>query len=111
VAFRAGSSVGASDLIAQTVLDTGTHSLSCVPTGPSLQRRGVRPGARGWSVVLYKTSDGPFNALPTIASAIMTPSVYYGNGTLSASNPFFKPAHVGGLIRLFRRGSKSKRHH
>jgi hypothetical protein len=36
VTFRAGSSVGASDLIAQTVLDTGTHSLSCVPTGPNL---------------------------------------------------------------------------
>jgi len=36
VTVRAGSSLGASDLIAQTVLDTGTHSLSCVPTGPSL---------------------------------------------------------------------------
>jgi hypothetical protein len=167
VTFRAGSSLGASDLIAQTVLDTGTHSLSCVPTGPSLciqiestdqwnktvtqcsieaggtvilptpwaatdlsnirydqsgdivyvacygqqqqmiQRRGIRPGARGWSVVLYKTNDGPFNALPTIANVIMTPSVYYGNGTLSASNPFFKPAHVGGLIRLFCSGQNN----
>jgi hypothetical protein len=76
-----------------------------------IQRRGVRPGARGRSVVLYKTNDGPFSALPTIPNTTLVPSVYYGNGTLSASNPFFKPAHVGGLIRLFRRGSKSKRHH
>src|SRR5262249_34416800 len=31
VTFRVGSSAGLSDVIAQTVLDTGTHSLSCVP--------------------------------------------------------------------------------
>ena len=31
VIFRAGSSAGASDVIAQTTLDTGTHSLSCYP--------------------------------------------------------------------------------
>jgi hypothetical protein len=35
VTFRAGSTAGTSDLIAQTVLDTGTHSLSCTPTTAS----------------------------------------------------------------------------
>jgi hypothetical protein len=33
VVFRAGSTLGASDLIAQTTLDTGTHSLVCTPGG------------------------------------------------------------------------------
>ncbi len=66
-----------------------------------IQRRGTRPAARGWSVVTYKVNDGPFLSLPTIPNTTMTPSVYYGNGTLTSSNPFFQPGHVGGLIRMF----------
>jgi hypothetical protein len=168
VTFRAGSTAGASDLIAQTVLDAGTHSLSCTPTTASfviqiestdqwnktitqcaieaagvvtlptpwattdlsnirydqsgddifiacygqqqqmIQRRGVRPGARGWSVVAYRVNDGPFNALPSIPNTTMTASVYYGNGTLSSSKPFFQPGHVGGLIRLFCAGQTNQ---
>src|SRR5262249_31994842 len=117
VTFRVGSTAGASDLIAQTVLDTGTHSLSCTPTTATfiiaiestdqwskavtqcaiepagivslptpwgeadlanirydqsgdvvyvacygqpqqlIERRGARPGARGWSVVRYRVDD------------------------------------------------------
>ncbi len=167
VTFRVGSSAGLSDVIAQTVLDTGTHSLSCIPTTASIviqiestdawnktvtqcaiespgtvvvptpwgagdlpnvrydqsldvlyvacagqqqrmiQRRGIRPYARGWSVVLYKSSDGPFNALPSIPNCVLTPSVYYGNGALASSKPFFQPGHVGGLIRLFCAGQQN----
>jgi hypothetical protein len=168
VTFRAGSTAGASDLIAQTVLDAGTHSLSCTPTTASfviqiestdqwnktitqcaieaagvvtlptpwattdlsnirydqsgddifiacygqqqqmIQRRGVRPGARGWSVVAYRVNDGPFNTLPSIPNTTMTASVFYGNGTLSSSKPFFQPGHVGGLIRLFCTGQTNQ---
>jgi hypothetical protein len=163
VTLRVGSTAGSSDLVAQTVLDTGTHSLSCTPVTSSfviqiestdqwskiisqcaieaagvvtlptpwaaadlpnirydqsgdviyvacygqpaqmIQRRGVRPGARGWSVVPYKSADGPFNSLAGI-EANLTPSVYFGNGTLSADRPWFQPGHVGALFRLFSNG-------
>ena len=36
VVFRAGSTVGGADLIAQTTLDTGTHSLAFTPGVPNL---------------------------------------------------------------------------
>ena len=158
---RLGSSAGLQDVMTQATLDTGTHSLSFVPTVASfvieiesfdawiktltecaiepqgvvvvptpwasgdlanvrydqsgdivyvacygqqqqmIQRRGTRPAARGWSVVRYATNDGPFLGLPTIPNAVMTPSVYYGNGTLTSSEPFFQTGHVGALIRLF----------
>jgi hypothetical protein len=167
VTFRIGSTAGASDLIGQTVLDTGTHSLSCTPVTSSftiqiestdqwnktltqcsieaagtvilptpwaaadlanirydqsgdivyvacygqapqmIQRRGVRPGARGWSVVLYKVNDGPFNNLPG-RQANFTPSVYHGNGTLTSDKPWFQPGHVGALFRLFSPGQNNQ---
>lgn len=160
VTFRAGSSAGLFDVVSQKVLDTGTYSLSCFPTGnfviqiesidawnkivtqcsieapgpviiPTtwaesdlgkvrwvqsldevfiacagqqqrvIQRSGTRPAARGWAVVLFKSNDGPFNSLPTISGATLTPSVYYGNGTLTSSLPLFQKGHVGGLFRMF----------
>jgi hypothetical protein len=167
VTFRAGTAAGLSDVISQTTLDTGTHSLSCAPTTSSfvvqiestdqwnktvtqcaiepagtvilpttwavsdlpnirydqsgdviyiacygqqqqmIQRRGVRPGARGWSVVAYKVNDGPFNGLPG-TQANMTPSVYYGNGTLTSDRPWFLPGHVGALFRLFCPGQNNQ---
>jgi hypothetical protein len=167
VTFRAGATQGTCDLIAQTVLGAGTHSLSCTPTTSSfviqiestdqwsktltqcaieppgivmlptpwgtgdlpnlrydqsgdviyvacygqqqqmIQRRGVRPGARGWSVVRYEVSDGPFNSLPG-RPANLTPSVYYGNGTLTSDKPWFQPGHVGALFRLFSPGQNNQ---
>lgn len=162
VILRAGLAVGASDVIAQTVLDTGTHSLSCSPSGnftiqiesadawnktltqclvesagtvvlptpwaaadlPNvrydqsldfiyvacrsqqqqiIQRRGFRPNARGFSVALYRSGDGPFNDAPGI-SANFTPGAYYGNTTLASDRPWFQPGHVGALFRLFSNG-------
>lgn len=162
VVLRAGTAAGTSDVIAQTTLDTGTHSLSCNPPGnftiqiestdawnktltqcsieaagvvtvptpwgtadlPNIridqsldsvfvasyglqqriiQRRGTRPNARGWSVVLYRSSDGPFNSSPGI-KANLTPSVYTGNGTLTSDRPWFQAGHVGALFRLFSNG-------
>jgi hypothetical protein len=162
VTVRAGSSPGASDLIPQTVLDTGTHSLVCTPSGnitlqiestdarnktltscaiepagvltlqtpwgtadlPNirydqqgdivfvscygkqqvrLERRGPRPGARGWSIVTYRTGDGPFQSSPGI-KANFTPGAYYGNSTLTSDQPWFQPGHAGTLFRLFSNG-------
>lgn len=162
VTVRAGSADGLSDIIGQTVLDTGTHSLAFTPnshiflqiestdardkklTGVSIEaagpvqiptpwdqadlgnvrydqskdvlynatygfqqykieRRGVRPGARGWSLVLYRSDNGPFQQVPGI-EANFTPSVYYGNGTLGSDRPYFQREHVGALFRLFSSG-------
>jgi hypothetical protein len=162
VTLRAGSSPGTSDVIPQTVLDTGTHSLVCTPSGnitlqiestdawnktlasctidaaglltlPTpwatadlanirydqqgdvvfvscygkqqvrIERRGARPGARGWSVVTYRTSDGPFQSSPGI-KANFTPGAYYGNTTLTSDQPWFQAGHVGALFRLFSNG-------
>ncbi len=164
VTFRAGSTLGASDLIAQTVLDTGTHSLSCVPTTTALclqiettdawnksltgcaieaagtvvlptpwaesdlsnvrydqsgdivyiacygqqqqkiERRGTAPGARGWSVVEYRSSDGPFNDTAGITANFTLGNNYTGNTTLTSDQPWFQPQHVGCLFRLFNNG-------
>ena len=68
-----------------------------------IERRGTRPGARGWSVVRYKVDDGPFNELPAVRPTSL-PSVYYGNGTLTSDKPWFQPGHVGALFRLFSPG-------
>ena len=167
VTFRAGSTVGAADLIAQTVLDTGTHSLVCTPSGnitiqiestdawvktltsctietagpvvlPTpwgagdlgnlrydqsgddlflacdniqqrrIERRGTRPGARGWSIVLYRSNDGPFNDGAGI-EANFTSSAYFGNGVLTSDRPWFRsPGHVGALFRTFNSGQQNQ---
>jgi len=73
-----------------------------------IERRGTRPGARGWSVVKYKPANGPFLNLPTLPNLTLTPSVYEGNGTLTASRAFFQPGHVGALFQLFTNGQDVK---
>src|SRR6185437_8958689 len=65
-----------------------------------LQRRGTRPGARGWSFVLYRSSDGPFHG-GADSTVSLAASACYGNTTIVASGPFFQPGHVGALLRLF----------
>ena len=167
VTIRVGSAAGLSDYLAQSVIDSGTHSLVFAPTSGSaylqidstdpwnktitavsieaagiltvptpwavtdlpnlrwtqskdevfvgaygkqqykIERRGVRPGARGWSVVKYRSNNGPFLEAPTI-TANLTPSVYYGNGTLSSDQPFFQPGHVGALFQLFSTGQTNQ---
>lgn len=56
--------------------------------------------ARSWSVVEYRTEDGPF-MLQRYADVKLTPGATFGNTTLSADVPFFRPSHVGCLFRLF----------
>jgi len=176
VTIRIGSAAGLSDYLAQSVIDTGTHSLAFTPTAGSaylqictnsgsstngtgasnvgqqavtltgctiesagvleipttwavgdlpnlrpeqsgdviyvacqgqqqrkIERRGVRPGARGWSFVLYRSDNGPFQESPAI-TANFTPSVYTGNGTLTSDQPYFQSGHVGALFRVFSPG-------
>jgi hypothetical protein len=167
VTLRAGSSMGLSDLIAQTTLDTGTHSLACTPSSsinlqisstdgrkktlssvsidnPSSgspvtltlptpwgagdlanirsaqsgdviyiacygqqQYKIERRSTNGWSTVLYRSSDGPFQQSPALL-ANFTPSVYDGNGTLTSDQPYFKLSHVGALFRLFSNGQANQ---
>lgn len=67
------------------------------------QRRIERRAVDGWSIVLYKSSDGPF--LTTGDNSIqLTPSALSGNATLTASRAFFKTTNVGSLFRLFHEG-------
>jgi hypothetical protein len=58
---------------------------------------------RSWSVVDEDRDDGPFQLGPN-APIRLTPSVLEGNGTLTASAPFFQAGHVGALFRLFHAG-------
>lgn len=164
VTLRAGSTDGNTDYINNPVLDTGTHSLVCTPTGgfiylqiesddawgktvdsvsieaagtvtlptpwasadlPNvrwdqsgdelyiacygqqqqlIQRRGVRPGARGWSVVTYRVDDGPFHAGADVGNLFLTPAALSGNTTITSNLPFFTGGHVGALLRLFSPG-------
>lgn len=158
VTLRAGSTDGLSDLIAQTIIDTGTHSLTCTPTTDiflqiesndarakyitsiSIDAAGVlslptpwgagdipnirqaqsgdvvfcacygiaqykieRRSTNGWSVGLYRSDNGPFQNTPLI-QANLTPSVFFGNGTLTSDKSYFQTGHVGCLFRLFSTG-------
>lgn len=163
VVFRVGSTVGAEDLIPQTTLDTGTHSLTFTPSSgnatiqiestdawsktltqcsiepagvmdlptswavgdlPNIrydqsgdiiyiacygqqQRKIERRSAHSWSVVLFYANNGPFNDNPGI-QANFTPSVYYGNGTLTSDRPWFQAGHVGAIFRLFANGQTNQ---
>lgn len=163
VIARVGSTLGASDLVAQTELDTGTHSLACTPSGNiclqvestdawnktlssisidnpasgppqalvlptpwaasdlsnirydqsgdviftatygQQQYKVERRATNGWSTVLYRSSDGPFQQNPGI-EANFTPGAFYGNTTLTSDRPWFQSLHVGCLFRLFSNG-------
>ncbi|MES2671622.1 MAG: hypothetical protein V4673_14560 [Pseudomonadota bacterium] len=159
VTLRLGSGAGLSDLIAQSSLDTGTHSLAFTPTsgsaylqiestdgrqkslsGVSIEAGGVleiptpwaapdlstvrhdqsgdiifsaaygvqqykieRRSTSSWSVVKYRSDNGPFGAGGS-SDVNLTPSVYDGNGTLTSDRPYFQPGHEGALFRLFSPG-------
>jgi len=158
VKFRVGTTNGGDDYVATTTLDTGTHSLSFVPTvafyvqfeGISTldkivssctieasgvmtlatpyteddlqllrteqsadvvfiacegyqQRKIERRGTYSWSIVEYRSDNGPFN-FNGDTSVSITPGDLTGNTTLTASRPLFKSTHVGGLFELTHAG-------
>jgi hypothetical protein len=63
------------------------------------QQKIERRANDSWSVVDYRSDDGPFTLTRT-ADIRLTPTATYGNTTLAASEPFFKGGHVGALFRL-----------
>ena len=158
VMMRIGSTSGDDDLLSETVLYTGTHSLAITPPGDfyirffssqaplvwvesceieaagavllptpwlasdlnnirydqsadvlflackgrqqrRIERRGARPGGRGWSVVLYQSPDGPF-MLQNTSPTTLTASAITGNITVTSSVPLFKATHVGALFSI-----------
>lgn len=156
VTLRIGSTAGNDNLIEQTVLDSGTHSLAFTPTTASFvlqiesvdarqkkitsvqiesagvltlptiwgsddianvrydqsgdiifvacyglqQQKIERRGETSWSVVVYRSDDGPFQAQPT-ADANFAVDVFTGNGNLTSDRPYFEATHVGVLFRMF----------
>lgn len=63
------------------------------------QKRIERRGDASWSLVDYKTNDGPFIVGRT-AKVKLRPGATHGPTTLTADAAFFKPEHVGSLFRL-----------
>lgn len=163
VTVRAGSAMGLADLVKQTSLDTGTHSLACTPhsninlqvssdasynkvldsisidnpsSGPAApltlptpwgyddlqnirydqsgdiifigcygqqQYKVERRAIHGWSTVLYRSNDGPFQRSPSLVANLSVLN-FNGNTTLNSDRPFFEASHVGCLFRLFTNG-------
>lgn len=67
--------------------------------GTARQRRIERRSQRSWSIVEYRTENGPFRA-HTDSGIKITPSALSGNITLTASRPLFQSSHVGALFRM-----------
>lgn len=74
-----------------------------VGDGTHQQKRIEQRGTRSWSIVTYQTRNGPL-AFPPTDKISLTPSVTTGNGTLTASIPYFRAANVGGLFELTHSG-------
>lgn len=70
------------------------------------QRKIERRGVNSWSVVLYKSDDGPFQA-GNGSDITLTPAALTGNTTLTASRALFRSTHVGSLFRLFSSGQST----
>lgn len=60
-----------------------------------IERRG---SPRSWSMVKYLFRNGPWRG--KTANVTLNPSARLGNGTLTASAPFFDPSHVGALFQI-----------
>lgn len=74
----------------------------------SWQQRKIerRNNTTSWSLVKFKTNDGPFTTAKT-ADVKLTPGALSGNTTLTSDRPFFKSTHVGALFKVFHEGQKT----
>lgn len=63
------------------------------------QRKIERRSTTSWSIVLYEPQDGPFR-LPNNGVNQLTPSANTGDITLTSSQQFFYPTHVGALFKI-----------
>lgn len=73
-----------------------------VASGVYQQREIKRYSDTAWGIQRYKVNDGPFVASDDTIS--LDPSVYTGNGTITANRSYFKSSMVGRLFRLFQSG-------
>jgi hypothetical protein len=71
------------------------------------QRKIERRDNNSWSVVFYRTDDGPFSFADTNRVSL-TSNVFEGSGTLTASAPIFKSTDVGRLVRIFTAGQTNQ---
>ena len=69
-----------------------------------IERRTNVGSSNSWSVVLYKSDDGPFPAAQGDKTFLFTPSAQQGDTTITCNKDFFQAGHVGALIRLFHTG-------
>ena len=69
------------------------------------QRRIERRNNNSWSLVLYQSNDGPL-LTENVDSISITPSDITGEITLTATQPLFRPEHVGALWRLTSQGQR-----
>lgn len=159
VTLRIGMALGYDDVVSETVLDTGTHSIAFTPNAPTfyvqfsstasykvlvsnctvesagtvsitspylaadlgnirfdqsadivflacagyqqrkIERRGVHPGGRSWSLCLYHADDGPFRS-QNLGPTTLTPSATTGDITISSSIALFRTTHVGSLFSV-----------
>lgn len=58
-----------------------------------------RHNSTSWGITLHENLDGPFRG--KTANIQLTPSVSSGVGTMTASDSFFQPEHVGTIFRLY----------
>lgn len=56
-------------------------------------------GDKSWSVVDYRSDDGPFEGI-NVTNITLSPGAIGGDTTLTASEDFFELDHVGALFRL-----------
>lgn len=58
-----------------------------------------RRGVKSWSVVEYRSDDGPFESI-NISDITLTPGALSGDTTLAASAALFESGHVGSLFKV-----------
>ncbi|WP_034884905.1 hypothetical protein [Ensifer aridi] len=71
-------------------------------SGVYQQREIQRRGDTSWGVQRYKVDDGPF--VTSDGTISLDPSVFTGNGSMTASRSYFEAGMVGRLFRLFQSG-------
>jgi hypothetical protein len=82
------------------IRSTSSGDITFLACRDQQQRKIERRGTRAWSIVEYKSNDGPFKTTPDLPDVSITPSATLGNVTLTASSSLFKSSHVGSLILL-----------
>lgn len=62
-----------------------------------------RRGTKSWSIVEYRSSDGPYKTIND-TPITLTAAALNGDTTLTASEAYFKSGHVGALFKLISNG-------